>query len=878
MTIASQARAATTVLLERDDALRALLRAHTEARRGTGRLVLISGEAGIGKTSLVRAFTEGLGPSTRVLEGRCDPLVMPRPLAPFVDVARKTNGAFADVLEGAGAHEVFDILRDELSSADTVLVLEDLHWADEATLDVVRLLGRRMEALGALAILTYRDDEFDRAHPLRSALGEIASRTESEYIRLETLSAEAVAELAQGHDFDAAELHRRTSGNPFFVHEVLRGDGDIPETARAAVLSRLAGLGEQATEVVDTVALAPPETPVWLLERVCDCDLAYLEEALSTGVLVALGDDITFRHELAREAVVETLTPSRRLAIHRRILEALVQPPVGAPDAARLANHSEAALDRDAVLQWAPAAAREATAARAYREAAAQYARALRFADELSPSERAELLEGRSRACYLADDQVEAIAVIKEAIACRREARSPQEQARAISELTSYLLCRGLLTEAERAVSEAERLVADQPESVGTASVLSSRAQLVWTDDIDRTIGLCLRAEAVATAHGDTRTATDARITIGTVELRRDPDLGRQILEEAAAECAEAGLKEQAARALNNLGGYGALVHDHGLANEFLPAALEYCVDHTLDLWRINVLALLSRSLLDQGRWTEATDAARWLLEDPRESPWPQHEALVVLALVRARRGDPDALEALDATANVGLSPEERLALVDLAAARAELAWLASRPDEVDRATHAELELAVARGSAEDAARLSYWRRLTGLEPVVLGEAHGPYALGASGDWHGAAAEWSRRGCPYETAIALAETGDVEALTNAYRGLRDLGARPAAERVAQQLRKRGVRGLPRGPRRTTRESPVGLTARETEVLSLVADGLRNGEIAERLFLSRRTVDHHVSTILRKLEAKTRGEAVASARRADLLQAGSDSAI
>ena len=210
-------------LLEREDALAALHGARAK-RAGAGRVALVAGEAGVGKTSLVRAFAGSTGART-VLSGACEALFTPRPLSPFGDVAVETGGALHALLQqGSGAHDVFEAVRDELADGATVLVLEDLHWADEATLDVLRLVGRRIEALPTLVLGTYRD-ELDRAHLLRMVLGELSSQPGIESVRLQPLSAEAVGAFAQGHDIDAAELYRRTSGNPFYIREILESGG-----------------------------------------------------------------------------------------------------------------------------------------------------------------------------------------------------------------------------------------------------------------------------------------------------------------------------------------------------------------------------------------------------------------------------------------------------------------------------------------------------------------------------------------------------------------------------------------------------------------------------------------------------------------------------
>jgi ATP/maltotriose-dependent transcriptional regulator MalT len=861
-------------LLERQEILAALLGAHAEARAGTGRLVLVAGESGVGKTSVVRALVQSVSRTSRVLIGACDPLFTPRPLGPFADLAPHAGVRLRSLLQSAASpSEVFDELRDELTSGSTVLVLEDLHWADEATLDVVRLLARRIEGMPALVVATFRDDELERTHPLRLVLGELGSIAGVETVRVEPLSAGAVARLAEGYDVDPDELYRLTSGNPFYVLEVLDAGGDVvPETVRSAVLARTARLGEEATSIAEAVSIAPPKLATWALERVCGEAASQLHECLSAGVLVNTDTGTAFRHELARRAVEESLAPTRRAELHRRVLDVLADPPAGLPDLARLAHHAEAAEDPQAVLRYAPAAAEQARSVGAYREAAAQFARALRFADVRPPGERAALLEGRARACYLADDQVEAIEVIRDAITCWKEAGARLAQARALSELYWYLNCRGHDTLSRDALAEAALLIADDPNAREAASLYSAQANMHRLDgDLERCIELARRATEIAERTGDPRTAAEALVTLGVAELTRDTSIGREILDRTIADCHASGEFVEAGRALNYPGIIGTLRYDHELANACLPKALEYCAEHNLDLWRINVLAFAARSQLQQGRWSEAAEWARLLLEDPRDSPWPHHEALIVLALVRGRRGDPGAREALQGAHEVGVSPEEFFAIVDLAAADAEVAWLEQNLKEVDRVTAPVLASAVERGSAEEATRLLHWRRLARLEPTVDVDLSGPYAAGAAGEWREAAAQWDQRGCPYETALALAQTSDEEALWRALQISRELGARPLAARVGRRLRELGANGVPRGPRPSTRQNPARLTARELEVLALVSDGLRNTDIAERLVVSRRTVDHHVSAILRKLGARTRGEAVAAATQLGVLE-------
>ena len=856
-------------LLERSGQLASLEDALAAVRRtGNGRLITVAGEAGVGKTMLLSRFCSLHAADARTLWGTCDALHTPRPLGPFQDIARSTHGQLEASLAGsAKPYQVADALMDELSAdSPTILVLDDLHSADEATLDVLRLVGRRAASVPALIVAAHRSDQLSRLHPLRVVLGELRVSVANR-LHVQPLSLAGVAELAEPHGVKAHDLHLTTGGNPFFVTEVLAGGGaGIPNSVSDAVLARTVGLGEAARSVVDAVAIAPPRVEAWLLKGLVGEAAQSLDECLASGMLTMHDGNLEFRHELARRAVEEALAPARRLALHRKALEALAEPPTGTPDLARLAHHAEGSEDPQAVLRYAPAAAEHAAALGARREAAAQYARALRFTGGLPPEQRADLLERHSFECYLTDLAADSIDSLREAIAIRRELGNVRREAADLSLLSRRLWCTGREAEAEQAGREAVESLEQLPEGPELALACSNLSQLALNaEDARATFTWGERALALAERLGNTEVVVHSLNNMGAMELLRGERGGLAKLEQSIELADAAGLDEHVGRGYIHLGWAITRTRAYDLAH-LLATGIATCRERGLDLWRAYVETYQARLNLDQGRWEDAREAAMEVLSHPRETVLLRLLSLAVLGTLRARRGEPEPWPPLDEARTLARGTTDLQHLAPVAVASAEALWLEGRNGAVADATDPAIDLARRSDAAWIIGELATWRRRAGISEPVPAGLPTPYAAQLSGDWAGAAALWSDLGCPYEAALALADADDDDALRRAHGELRRLGAVPAAEMVARRLRERGVRGVSRGPRAVTLEDPNRLTPREAEVLELVARGMRNAEIGRRLFLSPRTIDHHVAAVLRKLGVRSRAEASVAAQR------------
>ncbi len=859
----------TVTLLEREHHHEVLQVGADQAIAGRGTVVLVAGEAGIGKTTLLREFVTSIGRRAQPLWGMCDSLSTPRPHGPLRDVADDLGPEVAELLRGSPAqHEVFAAVLTAMRTRPRVLVVEDLHWADEATLDLVRFVARRVQSLPLLLVLTYRDT-LPPDHPLRPVLGDLVAAPDARRLQLTPLSRSAIETLVGDRDFDAADVHRRTAGNPFFVSQILAqpsraGSEAMPETVRDAVLARTAGLPPDARRVFELLSCTPEPVGGELLAALA-IPPATIEVLAGTGLLDRNGHGVAFRHEIARLAVLGAIAPGSEPALHDSLIVALEQ--IGG-DASVLAHHCAAAGDDGRVLVYAPRAARQAARTGAHREALSFYRIALRFAEDgrtaIADPDLAELLEALADELYVTDHIDDAIGAGTRALALRERLGEPVAVGfahRALAQFYWYAADRANADRHDRAAIGILATAGD-PEALGMA--------------------LCTHA-FLAAHHGDGATAYDASgsamriaaeldhevlrssaaIGLGIARLL-DGDLSaRADLRAASAVGLRHGIDDLATTPLTNLCHLD--VEQSRLADAEISVAEAMAVseargDLICVMWQLGVRA---RMRLLQGRFADAERDAHAVLSTggmPLGRFWP-HLVLGVLAARReALPSNPHLDELWRLAGGVGGPGTTAVAV----AALAEQAWLTRRPDpRLDEQAVRELFTTPFVGRHDALGPVYRWAHRLRHAGVQQFGPPTPTVPGAP-----APADQ-----PYETALDRCDSGSTQDLLGALAVFDELGATATAARVRAQLRAAGVTGVPRGSLATTKANPAGLTGRQLAVLELLAEGLSNADIAARLVISPKTADHHVSAILAKLGVRNRGEAAAAARRMNVLPAG-----
>jgi DNA-binding CsgD family transcriptional regulator len=851
-------------LIERESQLAALYQYAGEASQGQGRLVLISGEAGVGKSVLLEEFAQELD-EARWLWSGCDGLFTPAALGPLLDIASRLDGELLQLCRAeAKRDQLYGALLRQLSDLRprTVIAIEDVHWADEATLDLLSYLGRRIQHLGVLLLVTYRDDALVTNDPLRLTFGALASQRATRRLSLPTLSISGVATLANGSGIDPTELHRLTAGNPFFVTELLQAGSDgLPVSVRDAVLARTRTLSTQARDALDTAALIGARMQAELLVSLIDNPLV-TDELISDGLLIKDGDDLRFRHEIARVAIEGAIPPYRKAAIHTKIIEALLAS--GSDDDARLAFHAEGAGNAELVLTYAPRAGRRAAALGARREAAAQYERALRFVPATDVRTRAELLDNLAKQLSFFEEWEEKCS---EAVALWNALGDSSRESDSLLSLAwgSWWLCRG--TDFRQAGEAALKL----------AEPLGPSPQLAWASN---TLAF--------------RRMNEGRYQDSLSLIRQVHGMAAQLgLGDVISDCLT--LEAQVVRALGEdwTAPMGAALqialsggHEFRAYNAFLFLYILYCADlrndeaeqifndalaycDLHDVGKPCLLAERAGVLEKLGRWDECVSTIGAVLDERKVTRANRMQSLSILAKVMARRGQDGYWQYLDEARDSSIGLEEREWLIFVGLARIEAYWLEGRLDAA-RAELARIRDASAGLAVPYRRWLALWtRRLTGVaEPVDLE----PFASYVAGDAAHAAELWDRLGYRYEAALALLDTKEETHLRESLAWLSNLGAEAAARLVRQTMRDLGIRSIPAGTRPATKAHPRGLTVREQQILELLSQGHSNEEISARLFISVRTVEHHVSAILGKLGVTTRKDAAREALKLGLTYA------
>ena len=848
-------------LVERDVELAALVASVDAAASGEGSAMLVLGEAGIGKSSLIREFLRAVEGQVRVLMGTCDDLLTPRTFGPLRDAAAAADGPLAAAFSSEPDRErVYRALLDELSRPDlpTVLVVEDIHWADDATLDALRFVARRLQRLRAVVVLSYRDDEVQPVH-LRQLLGALSGSTVRRLV-LHRLSEAGVLRLTRAAGVDRPAIFATTDGNPFFVSEVLSSSSaDVPANVVDAVLARVHQLAPETQVALDQLAVVPSQVEGWLVTALLG-GMGPLAEAEQRGMIALRPEGLAFRHELARHALEQTMPASRRMAFNRAVMDALLEHEHA--DLSRIVHHAVAAGEAGTILSYAPQAAREAAQAGAHSQALAHYEHVVPHLEALPADAQARILVEYAWQLYAAYRFVEAVEVAETAaqIWDRLGDRVAFGEALVAVSRSMYMADRPGLARA--AIEEAVRVLAGTGNTAAQAYAEAYHgAVLSLTDQFEAALEQLALARELAERANRPDLVALCLDYVGWSRVALGDELGVDDLRASLELASSITHYEYVARAYTNLGEAYYHLRDHDALERCITDGVQYCTDHDLPAHAYSLRAHGAMLMMVRGDLEGSEELLRDLVASVPDAGQLARLTLPTLGRVLARRGSPEAEHVLDRAWEIALRGDALLSLAPAGLARIEWAWLTGDVSRAQPQIDVLLDRTVVAGGFRCRGELLRYLDRAGVPVEPFTDCPEEWAAGVRGDWRAAAAAWERIGDPYERALELADSGEPAPMLAALGVLDGIGATAAARVVRLRLRDLGVTRIPRARRADALAGPSGLTARQLDVLALLTEGLTNAEIADRLVVSTRTVDHHVSAILTRLGASTRRDAV-----------------
>jgi DNA-binding CsgD family transcriptional regulator/tetratricopeptide (TPR) repeat protein len=867
-------------LLERDDQLKQLDQAFSHAGAGHGRIAALCGEAGAGKTALVEHFVKRHASTATIHWGACENLSTPEVLLPLRDIAR---AAGEKIEMGADHLRQFEWLLGLLANAagPSILIIEDLHWGDTATLDLLRYLARRIGRVRALLLITYRDEEMGSHSPIRNLLGE-ATPGSVDRIALQPLSLAAVTSLAAGASRSGRDVYALTAGNPFLVTETIAAGETVPsEAVRDATLARFSRLSAQARRLLEAVSIFPRRAETATVSDLVAGELdAALDECIDRGMLTLDGAIVRFRHELARRAVEDSISPGLRRELHRKVINELRRRPDSR--ASEVAHHAERAADVAALLEYSRLAADQAARAGAPREAAAHYAAMLNHRQTLDAALLMKTLEGHAEQSYLMGDSATAVTSMSEAAQMRRGVNDAIGLGRNLTRLTRFAWMSGRRPDAERYIQEAIDVLKEQAPGAELAWAYSHQSQLdMLAFRMDTAIEWGEQAIAIARKLDEQEIIVHALGNIGSARAELPEGRNCEELNRAYDLAVEGHYHDHVERAACNLTCIYYWRRDYDLSLHHIERGVAYARERELMHWEGYLRGFRALIQLDRGNWAAAEEEAEEISSRHSISEVYRFPAMIALTRLRCRRGDADVETPLAIVRRVTNTLDELQRAIYVAVAQAEILWasgdtslpLGADPNPERAATVSLLRQMRDRAVDRDAQWVAdlavFWLHVLGESETRLNTVSAPYRDYCEGRWQAAADGWRALGHPFETALALSR-GDDHAQRAALEIFDRLGAVPAAARLRRQMRATGRRAIPRGPIAETRANVAGLTRRQAHVLELIGEGMTNAEIAERLCISGKTAEHHVSAVMARFAVNSRRDAVAAARKAGLL--------